>query len=40
MVEMDLGMVNWARAQFAMTAMYHWTLCPHYPGAHLSLRLL
>ena len=24
----DLGMVNWARAQFALTAMYHWTFVP------------
>lgn len=29
MVEnIDLGMVNWARAQFAMTAMYHWIFVP------------
>ena len=25
---MDLGMVNWARAQFALTAMYHWLFVP------------
>ena len=24
----DLGMVNWARAQFALTAMYHWLFVP------------
>ncbi|MDH4319189.1 MAG: cytochrome ubiquinol oxidase subunit I, partial [Desulfobulbaceae bacterium] len=24
----DLNMVNWARAQFAMTAMYHWIFVP------------
>jgi len=24
----DLSMVNWARAQFAMTAMYHWMFVP------------
>ena len=26
--QMDLTMVNWARAQFAMTAMYHWVFVP------------
>ncbi len=26
--QMDLSMVNWARAQFAMTAMYHWVFVP------------
>ena len=25
---LDLGMVNWARAQFALTAMYHWIFVP------------
>jgi len=25
---LDLGMVNWARAQFALTAMYHWLFVP------------
>jgi len=25
---LDLGMVNWARAQFALTAMYHWFFVP------------
>ncbi|MCL2459484.1 MAG: cytochrome ubiquinol oxidase subunit I [Desulfobulbus sp.] len=25
---LDLGMVNWARAQFALTAMYHWMFVP------------
>ena len=25
---MDLTMVNWARAQFALTAMYHWIFVP------------
>lgn len=24
----DLGMVNWARYQFALTAMYHWLFVP------------
>ncbi len=24
----DLGMVNWARGQFALTAMYHWLFVP------------
>ena len=24
----DIGMVNWARAQFALTAMYHWIFVP------------
>ncbi len=28
MGEMDLGMVNWARAQFTLTAMYHWLFVP------------
>ncbi len=29
MVEnLDLSMVNWARAQFALTAMYHWIFVP------------
>jgi len=28
MGEIDLGMVNWARAQFALTAMYHWLFVP------------
>jgi len=26
--QIDLSMVNWARAQFAMTAMYHWVFVP------------
>ncbi len=28
MGEIDLGMVNWARAQFTLTAMYHWFFVP------------
>jgi len=28
MVDIDLSMVNWARAQFALTAMYHWIFVP------------
>lgn len=28
MGEIDLVMVNWARAQFALTAMYHWLFVP------------
>jgi cytochrome d ubiquinol oxidase subunit I len=28
MVEIDLGLVNWSRAQFALTAMYHWIFVP------------
>jgi len=28
MLEIDLSMVNWARAQFALTAMYHWIFVP------------
>ncbi|MDK9705531.1 MAG: cytochrome ubiquinol oxidase subunit I [Desulforhopalus sp.] len=28
MGELDLGMVNWARAQFILTAMYHWLFVP------------
>ena len=28
MGEIDLGMVNWARAQFILTAMYHWLFVP------------
>ena len=28
MSEIDLGMVNWARAQFILTAMYHWLFVP------------
>jgi cytochrome d ubiquinol oxidase subunit I len=28
MGEIDLGMVNWARAQFTLTAMYHWLFVP------------
>lgn len=28
MGEIDLSMVNWARAQFALTAMYHWIFVP------------
>lgn len=28
MNELDLGMVNWAKAQFALTAMYHWLFVP------------
>ncbi len=26
--QLDLSMVNWARAQFALTAMYHWIFVP------------
>ncbi len=26
--QMDLSLVNWARAQFALTAMYHWLFVP------------
>ncbi len=28
MGEIDLAMVNWARAQFTLTAMYHWLFVP------------
>lgn len=28
MVDIDLSMVSWARAQFALTAMYHWIFVP------------
>ena len=28
MTEIDLGLVNWSRAQFALTAMYHWLFVP------------
>ena len=28
MVEIDPSLVNWSRAQFAMTAMYHWIFVP------------
>ncbi|PID55436.1 cytochrome ubiquinol oxidase subunit I, partial [candidate division KSB3 bacterium] len=28
MGEIDLGTVNWARAQFTLTAMYHWLFVP------------
>ena len=28
MGEIDLSLVNWARAQFALTAMYHWIFVP------------
>jgi len=28
MIDIDLTMVNWARAQFALTAMYHWIFVP------------
>ena len=24
----DLGLVDWSRAQFALTAMYHWLFVP------------
>ncbi|MGI9571109.1 MAG: cytochrome ubiquinol oxidase subunit I, partial [Desulfobulbia bacterium] len=28
MGEIDLALVNWSRAQFALTAMYHWLFVP------------
>ncbi len=28
MIDIDLNVVNWARAQFALTAMYHWIFVP------------
>ncbi|MCP3943971.1 MAG: cytochrome ubiquinol oxidase subunit I [Desulfobacteraceae bacterium] len=28
MIDVDLSMVNWARGQFALTAMYHWIFVP------------
>jgi len=28
MMDIDLSMVNWSRAQFALTAMYHWIFVP------------
>lgn len=28
MVDVDLSLVNWSRAQFALTAMYHWIFVP------------
>ncbi|HLE12231.1 MAG: cytochrome C oxidase subunit II [Bdellovibrionales bacterium RIFOXYD12_FULL_39_22] len=28
MVDVDLSQVNWSRAQFALTAMYHWIFVP------------
>ena len=28
MESIDWGLVNWSRAQFALTAMYHWLFVP------------
>ncbi|MCK5687542.1 cytochrome ubiquinol oxidase subunit I [bacterium] len=28
MIDIDLSLVNWSRAQFALTAMYHWIFVP------------
>jgi cytochrome bd ubiquinol oxidase subunit I len=28
MIDVDLSLVNWSRAQFALTAMYHWVFVP------------
>ncbi len=28
MIDVDLSLVNWSRAQFALTAMYHWIFVP------------
>ncbi|MEN8199457.1 MAG: cytochrome ubiquinol oxidase subunit I [Thermodesulfobacteriota bacterium] len=28
MIDVDPGLVNWSRAQFALTAMYHWIFVP------------
>ena len=27
-LNIDAGMVDWARAQFALTAIYHWLFVP------------
>ncbi len=26
----DTSLIDWSRAQFALTAMYHWLFMPHY----------
>ena len=28
LLTIDAGMVDWARAQFALTAIYHWLIVP------------
>ena len=28
LMNIDAGMVDWARAQFALTAVYHWLFVP------------
>ncbi|MBC8208549.1 MAG: cytochrome ubiquinol oxidase subunit I [Desulfobulbaceae bacterium] len=28
MIDVDISLVNWSRAQFALTAMYHWVFVP------------
>ena len=28
LLNIDVGMIDWARAQFALTAIYHWLFVP------------
>ena len=39
-LDIDVGMVNWARAQFALTAIYHWLFVPLTLGLALIMGIM
>ena len=40
LLDIDAGMVNWARAQFALTAIYHWLFVPLTLGLALIMGII
>ena len=39
-LDIDAGMVDWARAQFALTAIYHWLFVPLTLGLALIMGIM
>ena len=37
---LDASLINWSRAQFAMTAMYHWLFVPLTLGLGMIMSIL
>ena len=40
MENIDLSLINWSRAQFALTAMYHWLFVPMTLGLGLVIAIM
>ena len=40
LLNIDTGMVDWARAQFAITAIYHWLFVPMTLGLALIMGIM